>query len=523
MRNLYYVLITSALLSLAWYPLFTWCIFIAFAPYFLYLKNIKQTKWWVFSMHSFLLLLLWNVGVLWWLYYIGWVGSVMAWFANALLQAFMLLLFYFTYKGVQFKIPLIFLFSCFWISYEFLDLYWEFSWIWLQLGNAFTTVPQWVQWYEYTGVFGGTLWVLITNYLFYKSVRNRKYIFTGLASVGIPIMISYAIYYTLPEDQKSNKAIALIQPNIDTYSQKYSYNALTGKPNEDTHIPYTEQVNILKSLTEDIVAKESQEIILVLWPETALHKSIEIASPLDNPTLRSVKNWATQKNIALLTGANSYKTYSEKVTPTARFNEYAGYYDVFNSSIFIHLDTLRFYHKSQLVIGAETVPFPSILGIFSQNLGGTIGTLGRQKEREVFYIQDKKTVVAPVICYESVYGEYVTEYIKKGANLICIITNDGWWGETPGYRQHFRFSPLRAIETRRPVARCANTGVSAFINSKGEVVESLNYGVQGTLTQSIPTNTKLTFYTKYGDYIPRIVLFLLLITVLPSLIRARID
>jgi len=87
---------------------------------------------------------------------------------------------------------------------------------------------------------------------------------------------------------------------------------------------------------------------------------------------------------------------------------------------------------------------------------------------------------------------------------MFVITNDGWWGDTPGYRQHFSYARLRAIETRRSIARSANTGISGFINARGDVGETLGWDVRGALTAQVGLHNRMTFYTRYGDVIGRI-------------------
>jgi apolipoprotein N-acyltransferase len=108
----------------------------------------------------------------------------------------------------------------------------------------------------------------------------------------------------------------------------------------------------------------------------------------------------------------------------------------------------------------------------------------------------------------------MTQYIRKGANLIFVITNDGWWGNTPGHRQHFTFSKMRAIETRRSVARSANTGISAFIDQRGDVYQATEYWVPAVIRQTINANDEITFYVKYGDYIARLSAFVAVFLVL---------
>jgi apolipoprotein N-acyltransferase len=109
--------------------------------------------------------------------------------------------------------------------------------------------------------------------------------------------------------------------------------------------------------------------------------------------------------------------------------------------------------------------------------------------------------VAPIICYESIWGEYVAKAVSKGAQFIAVITNDGWWGNTSGKDQHLAYAKLRAIETRRWVARSANTGISGFINQRGDVVKKSGWWVSTALEADINLNDELTFYVKYGDYI----------------------
>lgn len=123
--------------------------------------------------------------------------------------------------------------------------------------------------------------------------------------------------------------------------------------------------------------------------------------------------------------------------------------------------------------------------------------------------------MAPAICYESVYGAYVGEFVRNGAQLLLVITNDGWWRDTAIHRQHFSFSRLRAIEHRRAVARSANTGISGFINARGDVVgATLGWAERGVLTQAVAVSDEQTFYTRYGDYLGRVAEYLMLLCVL---------
>jgi apolipoprotein N-acyltransferase len=223
-------------------------------------------------------------------------------------------------------------------------------------------------------------------------------------------------------------------------------------------------------------------------------------------------------DVEILFGVSTSKNYPSdaKATPTARIRNGIKF-DIFNSALLFNRNgQQQLYHKSILVSGVEKVPFMKYLGFLKNvfiDLGGASGNLGSQDESSVF-VSENGIKIAPVICYESVFGEYVSSYIKKGAGIICVMTNDGWWKNTPGFRQHWSFARLRAVETRRSIARAANTGISGFINQKGDVVEKSGWGIDAALKGKLNVNDKMTFYVIYGDYIGRGSLFLSTLLVL---------
>jgi len=139
------------------------------------------------------------------------------------------------------------------------------------------------------------------------------------------------------------------------------------------------------------------------------------------------------------------------------------------------------------------------------NLGGTFRSHGTQAERTCLYSPQDSTAIAVPICYESIFGEFVSDYlVPDKPGFIFVITNDGWWGDTPGYVQHNSFSSIRAIENRRSIARSANTGISSIISQRGEILQEIGWWKRSTLRATINANDKLTFYTRFGDYIGRI-------------------
>ena len=210
-------------------------------------------------------------------------------------------------------------------------------------------------------------------------------------------------------------------------------------------------------------------------------------------------------NITLLSGIQLLKNYGpEQATSTAFLNG-SSYIDEFNAAMAVKAGTpLAFYYKSKFVPGVEKLPaFLKFMAPIFEKFGGTTGGYGSQAQSSVLQQPGQPYVVAPVICYESIYGEYVGTYVLKGANIIAIITNDGWWGNTPGHKQHLHYARLRAIETRRWVAFNANTGVSAVINERGDIMETRPWDKEAVLKYNIPILTGITFYVKYGDILSK--------------------
>jgi apolipoprotein N-acyltransferase len=166
-----------------------------------------------------------------------------------------------------------------------------------------------------------------------------------------------------------------------------------------------------------------------------------------------------------------------------------------------------------LVPGVEKMPFPKLFGFLENlviDLGGTSGSLGVDSTQHAFtlYFNNDSCKIGAPVCYESIYGELFGGFVRDGAQLMSIITNDDWWGNTPGHKQHFLMSKLRAVESRRTILRAANTGISAIIDERGDVLQQTKYKTRVALKQTVYLNDEITFYVKHGDYIARFALLL---------------
>lgn len=386
---------------------------------------------------------------------------------------------------------------CFWIAYEYLHQTWDLAFPWMNLGNGFASTHQLIQWYEFTGVYGGTLWILLSNILIFEtwlafkkgSDRKTQLLVRSVLHIVIPVVVSLVMYYKYSEHPDPSNVV-VVQPNIDPY-EKFG------------NLPASAQIERLIHLSDSIGQSNTEYFI---WPETAISKDTEEENIRIEPNFTVIQKFLSKyKNGNLLSGIESFSMYDSPKTSTARpYPSTPLYFDVFNSAVLIENSSrVQFYHKSKLVPGVEQTPFSTALGFLKPAFaafGGSSGSYGKQDKPSVFYSQSG-IGAAPVICYESIWGEYIAESVRQGAQFIAIITNDGWWGNTSGKDQHLQYARLRAIETRRWVARSANTGISAFINQRGDIVQQTSWWEPGALKQDINLNEKITFYVETGDYI----------------------
>jgi len=519
------VLLSSILLTLPWYQQFSGIIMlIALIPLLLvedYLyQSRKQNKSVVFYGYAALTFSVWNILTTYWIYNATLIGAFAAVIVNTFLMSTVFWMFHLTKRKLGAKFGQ-FALIVYWIGFEYFYLNAEISWPWLNLGNALAKDIKLIQWFEYTGALGGTLWILLTNLMLFNLIQtyftnkiNRSFI---IRSIGLIILILIPMITSLTlfnnyKEQGKKYTIAILQPNIDPYHDKFS------------ELSPFQQLNIILNLADSITDAKTDYVVA---PETSLDSNIWINNLKDNYCIQAIQQFINKwSNVNFIIGIDAFKRYQadEKLTPTVRYTERGGfYYDAFNSAI--QIDTTGFipaYHKSKLVVGVEKMPYPKLFKMLENvilDLGGTSGSRGTQDYRGTFKHSSDDTRIAPVICYESVYGEFVTDYIKNGAHLIFVITNDGWWGDTPGYKQHLNYSQLRAIETRRSIARSANTGISAFINQRGEVIQKTEWWVPAAIKNTLKANNKLTFYVRNGDYIGRISGFFALLSILYTIVQ----
>lgn len=525
-KNYLLALSSAFLMWLAWPP-HNWLaplLLVGLVPLFIALNNIinqkkKKTGKRVF-LTAGLTFLIWNSTCIYWVYnaikaYNGWAiaipVSLIPFGLGALLMTFAFWLYYQLSTKVNSIIAYIGLIS-FYIAMEYLHESWDLAFPWMTLGNGFAGMHQLAQWYEYTGVYGGSLWILLSNILAFeayktwlaKDEKTLKPFLYWILIILLPVGFSLYTYQTYQEKSVPVNVV-VVQPNIDPY-QKYG------------SISADEQLKILARLSDSLGQVNTEYFI---WPETAIPRYADEEKIRSNPDFLTAQQFISKyKNGTLITGIESVKFYNDKRTISAKINQNGGFYDNFNTAMQVESSAeVQFYHKSKLVPGVEKMPFPKVFSFLApvfEGLGGSVSGWGWQENPGVFYSQSG-IGVAPVVCYESLWGSWIGKSVKNGAQFIAIITNDGWWGNTSGKDQHLLYAKLRAIETRRWVVRSANTGISAFINQKGDITQKSIWWTRTALKENINLNDNITTYVNTGDIIAQIfsVLAVLLALIIP--------
>lgn len=491
---------------------------------------LEKKRVWIYHYSAFVL---WNAITTFWVCNATVGGGLFAIFANSLQMSVVFGLFRWSKKKFRGALPYIFL-AVTWIAWERFYFDAEISWPWLVLGNSFARTIWAVQWYEITGTLGGSLWIWACNlglfgFMTYVSdgrwwnlnPKAKTAAVTGYITILIaPFIVSALIgreYRNAMESPQTLETV-IIQPNIDPYNK---FQALTQE--QQNAIFLSQAAKELSCRKNDTTASP----LLLLAPETFTGDIVVGQYDRSRTWRRFTSFLKDYPDVNLLFGASSYDYISSAMKPshTARKIGEGLWVESHNSALMTDWSgRTEIFHKSKLVVAVEHTPYPAIFCRIDDLLGGVMGRCIGQDEVSLLTVHDADGQSIPVgcaVCYESVYGEYYTDYVRKGARAMTIITNDAWWGDTPGYRQHLSYARLRAIETRRAIARCANTGISAIISPSGEIVSETEWWTPAVLKGSIPLRDDITFFVSHGDITGRVCTFLSILLLLALIVRFR--
>ncbi len=512
-------LLSGLMLAAAWPQHgFTPLIFVALVPLFFVQQHLGDSRRKGMFWLAWITFFVWNILTTWWIWNSTHSGAVVAILMNSLFMAIIFQVFHISKKWLFNNRRGFGILIFYWISWEYFHMNWELTWPWLTLGNVFASKPIWIQWYEYTGVLGGSFWIILANILVFNLIQNyfskerfRMIVNTILFLLVLFVPLTFSFFrYAHYKETRQPVNVVVVQPNIDPYTEEYS-------------LPPAEIIQKNLKLAAEKVNDSTDYIV---FPESTIQENIWEGNLRRSQSIRTLKNFIrAYPKLSMVVGASTFRWLkpNEKRTPAARLYRKGLYYYAYNTAFYLdNSPYVQVHHKSKLVPGVEKMPswfFLKPLEKYAINLGGIVGTLKEDNHTTVFTNEQTGVKVAPLICYESIYGDFVNKTIRAGANLIFVITNDGWWGNTPGYRQHFLFSVLRAIETRRDVAQSATTGISGFINQRGDILQKTAYWKPAVIADQLNLNSRLTYYVKNGDQIARISAYISVMILLVSVVQ----
>jgi len=490
--------------------------------------KVKHFFWW-----HYLAFVLWNAMTTFWVCNATLLGGIAAILANALQMSVIFAIYRRSQKTLGNSLSLVFL-AVMWVAWERFYFNAEISWPWLTLGNAFAGSIDSVQWYEFTGSLGGSVWIWIANiWIFYTLTafasghvfKMKRYgvaimLVVLAAVVAGPFIWSGHVLRNYSEDRSRSLDVLVVQPDFDPY-QKFQ------------HLTQSQQTSIFLEMVDKAVASRDfceEHPLLIMTPETFTN-DVVMGKYQDGYTWNRFQSFLSDKpGVNILFGASAISiSQGDKAPSPQAIRLHDGSWLRMHNAAFITDVTGRTdaFLKSKLVIGTEYIPFPKILCKVDDLLGRVMGRCDGQKEISLLNFQTYDTLgfvkrripIGCAVCYESVFGDYCRGYENKGAEAMTIITNDAWWGDTPGYRQHLRYACLRAVELRRDIARCANTGISAFIDQRGHIVDRSTWWTREVLEGKVYLSDRQTFFARNGDVPGRICTFCFLLLLAFMLVK----
>lgn len=437
--------------------------------------------------------LLWNIIGTYWLTMATMAGGIAAILANAAVMTLPVMLqYYFQKSNISSGLIALFQTAC-WISFEYLHHHWDLAWPWLSVGNAWSNVPELVQYISLTGYLGISFWIVLTSALAYQAFRaGTKPILAGVSLLFFPLVSVIMLGLSSAEKPKALQEVVVVQPNFDSYEPNGGFNSAA------------EATNHLMRLSDSLYTPDTE---LIVWPENAIQSNITNRDNLGDPTgqtKRRLQEKVREWDATLLAGATYYEYYSSDNAPALPYSDRNSRpYLPFNAGLGFSPDQLDIYRKYNLVPIVERIPFVHFLNavdLFGWVNWNQIQGYGKGRENDQFSVGSTQTPA--LICYDSVFPSWVRSFVQEGAGYLTIITNDGWWGNTSGHSQHFAYARLRAIEFNRWVVRSANNGISGIIGPDGSVEVRTPYWETTAFRYDVPVLTTQTFYARYGDWLP---------------------
>ncbi len=493
--------------------------FVALIPYFFILR--KRNGLAEINKITYLFAFVFNLVTLYWVG--SWTkdadpflmlsGTVLLFF-NPLLFLIPSSLYYLAKKRISENAAFLLL-PFFWVSYEFLYSVTDFRFPWLTLGNSQPYFNSFIQIADVIGVYGLTLLILFINIFLFNAISSFRYnrkLADRYFTLAILIFL-IPMFYSVGSEQYDKPIgkpikIGLIQPNLNPWKKWDAGNL-------------EEQIQLYFSLSQKAIKEKAK---IIVFPESAL--PIYLTSPSNRNELNRFYAFVDSNNIYLLTGMPDINFFDSTNAPSdaKKIENIERYYTTYNAAYLFSPNKSRIqeYHKKMLVPFGEKIPlveeFPFLEKFFRWNVGISSWNVGKGAKN--FVLKDSLRI-GTVICIESIYPEYVSKFVKKGADLLAVITNDSWYGKTSGPYQHAAYAILRAVENRRWLIRDANGGISCFISPTGKVTHKTELFTRTFVVGTVYALKEKTFYTRFPYLIPFISLVVTIFIVLLFFIKRK--
>ena len=387
-----------------------------------------------------------------------------------------------------------------WLAMEFLMTHSPAALPWLLLGNTQAEAMLFNQFADVAGVGGLTLWLWLLNGALFWLMEARPLPARVGFGLALAALVAAPVFYgnwRLPqlETPTEHVTVGIVQPAI--------------APKQWADVASGERVNLLASLSNVMLLREknTRPADLLVWPETALPVYYDVRRQQE--LYGRLTAWAADRDVALLTGAiTRYDSAPDLTVEPVVAQRYAEVTPYYNSALLFNAAArTQQYDKIHMIPFAERVPLVewraalAALGVAS----GGVGAYGLGDRETVFEVGDHR--FGSLICYESLFGDHARRLVKQGADFLVVLSQDGWWGNSAGYKQHLALSRLRSVETRRTVVLSAVTGESGLVHPDGSMTSVAGWMDQKAEIVSVPALTARTYYTQHGDWIGRYGLF----------------
>jgi len=474
MRTKIWLLAISALLTALAFPPYKTGFLIYFSPIILLFitKDISPRQ--AFG-YGYIWGLIFNLGILYGVFWATIPGTFGMLAVMSLIPAFNCFLY--RYVSQKSRILGFIIWPLIWVSWDYLRTFTELNFPWGDYGYTQSYYLPLIQSAEIFGVYGISLMIHIVNVLLYifliNDYRAKIRIASVLMALFLPVVFLVYGWIRLPaktDAEPGTYTIALAQGNINREIKWES----GGKE---------------KSLNTflDMTRKASTESVdLVIWPETATPFYL-----LSQPKWFSrVKQVVDSVNTSILTGTPEYERVGHKE------------YIYFNAAVLISpgQDTLPVYEKIKLVPMSERIPFS---GRFKKLKEVRLGQADFSSGRYMTVFLNNNVKFATLICFESAFPGYCLDFCRLGAEFLVVITNDMWFGPSSLPFQHAQMSIFRAVENRVPLARCANTGISMFIDRWGRTQNATKMDEEKLVVGDIQPGSSTSVYNRLGNFIPQ--------------------